>query len=273
MSPQLLAGLVVVLSVAAWGAFLAYTTLGARRHKEMEEAVAAPAPEPALTSVAVPGAPPYLREIEAPRLPKPRRPEEDVQGVSRRQFLNRAYVTGILVGLAQFSIASIDFLYPRLRGGFGAKVTVNLAGVTSADEIKSQLASTRTPQFVADGRFFVAALEASPPDAERISAYRLTNAADTGIVALFRKCVHLGCSVPWCASARWFECPCHGSKYSINGEYRDGPAPRGLDRFPVEIVDGQIVVDTGSLIAGPPRGTFSSQPQPEGEHCVEIAVE
>ena len=95
--------------------------------------------------------------------------------------------------------------------------------------------------------------------------------AQTGFVALYRKCVHLGCSVPFCNTAKWFECPCHGSKYSINGEYRAGPAPRSLDRFRVDIQNGKVVVDTSNVITGPPRGTVTSQPQPEGVHCVNIS--
>jgi cytochrome b6-f complex iron-sulfur subunit len=77
--------------------------------------------------------------------------------------------------------------------------------------------------------------------------------------------------VPFCNTSEWFECPCHGSKYSINGEYRSGPAPRSLDRFRVDIVGGKLVVDTSNIITGPPRGTVTSQPQPEGVHCVTIS--
>ena len=32
---------------------------------------------------------------------------------------------------------------------------------------------------------------------------------------------------PFCGSRKWFECPCHGSKYNEAGEYQLGPAPRG----------------------------------------------
>ncbi len=44
---------------------------------------------------------------------------------------------------------------------------------------------------------------------------------------LYQRCVHLGCRVPFCNSSKWFECPCHGSKYNEAGEYQLGPAPRG----------------------------------------------
>lgn len=269
MSPQVLAGLVIAVSVAAWFGFLGYITLF--RRKEAEGTIPVPEAEAGLAGATpAPGAAGYVLEAPVARRERARRPEEDAQGITRRQFLNRAWVTSILVGLAQFSMASLDFLYPRLRGGLGSKITVDLQGVTNADDIKTRLANSRTPEFVADGRFWISVFEGNSADAQDVPAYKQTNTVNTGVVAMFRKCVHLGCSVPWCSTAKWFECPCHGSKYSINGEYRDGPTPRGLDRFPVEIVDGKIVVDTSTLIQGPPRGTITGQPQPEGEHCVTI---
>ena len=81
---------------------------------------------------------------------------------------------------------------------------------------------------------------------------------------LYQRCVHLGCRVPFCASSQWFECPCHGSKYNHAGEYKLGPAPRGLDRFTMEIVDGNVIVDTSTIKLGPPRGTEHDRPAPRG---------
>jgi cytochrome b6-f complex iron-sulfur subunit len=43
-----------------------------------------------------------------------------------------------------------------------------------------------------------------------------------------------------------------------------------MDRFRVEITGGKCTVDTGTVLEGPPRGTRTSQPAPEGEHCVTI---
>jgi cytochrome b6-f complex iron-sulfur subunit len=90
---------------------------------------------------------------------------------------------------------------------------------------------------------------------------------ESGFVALYQKCVHLGCRVPWCKSSQWFECPCHGSKYNRVGEKKGGPAPRGLDRFPVAVSGGQVEVDTGGLSIGPPIGTNTTGQEAEGPHC------
>ncbi|HEV7536625.1 MAG TPA: Rieske 2Fe-2S domain-containing protein, partial [Acidimicrobiia bacterium] len=92
---------------------------------------------------------------------------------------------------------------------------------------------------------------------------------NTGIVALYQRCVHLGCRVPFCQTSQWFECPCHGSKYNRVGEKKAGPAPRGLDRFyATQSGDGSIVVDTGNIFLGPPIGTNTTGQEAEGPNCV-----
>lgn len=73
---------------------------------------------------------------------------------------------------------------------------------------------------------------------------------DGEIMALSEKCTHLGCRVPYCDSSGRFECPCHGSVFSRAGDYIAGPAPRGMDRHPVEEVDGLLWIDTGERIEG-----------------------
>ena len=89
-----------------------------------------------------------------------------------------------------------------------------------------------------------------------------------GVVALYQTCPHLGCRVPWCQSSQWFECPCHGSKYNAVGEKTAGPAPRGMDRFPVIFSGDTITIDTGNVILGPPIGTDTTGQHAEGPLCV-----
>ena len=90
-----------------------------------------------------------------------------------------------------------------------------------------------------------------------------------GIVALYQKCPHLGCRVPNCVSSQWFECPCHGSQYNRVGEKKAGPAPRGMDRFPVIVgSNGDVTIDTGVVVAGPAIGTNTTGQEAEGPHCI-----
>jgi cytochrome b6-f complex iron-sulfur subunit len=87
-------------------------------------------------------------------------------------------------------------------------------------------------------------------------------------VALYQKCPHLGCKVPFCATSQWFECGCHGSQYNRVGEKKGGPAPRGLDHFPVTIEGDSLVVDTGTVILGASIGTNTTGQELEGPNCV-----
>jgi cytochrome b6-f complex iron-sulfur subunit len=91
---------------------------------------------------------------------------------------------------------------------------------------------------------------------------------EEGFVALYQKCPHLGCRVPWCQTSQWFECPCHGSKYNRVGEKKGGPAPRGMDRFPVEVSGNAVLVDTAVVVPGPPIGTDTTGQGQEGAACV-----
>ncbi len=88
-----------------------------------------------------------------------------------------------------------------------------------------------------------------------------------GLTGLWQKCVHLGCRVPWCASSQGFECPCHGSKYNAAGEYVDGPAPRNLDRFALEVADGRLIINTGA-VRDTARATVKTVAYPQGVNCL-----
>jgi cytochrome b6-f complex iron-sulfur subunit len=64
------------------------------------------------------------------------------------------------------------------------------------------------------------------------------------IYALRTVCTHLGCITIWQENERKFKCPCHGSGFYIDGVNFEGPAPRPLERYAIEIADdGQLQVD------------------------------
>lgn len=43
-------------------------------------------------------------------------------------------------------------------------------------------------------------------------------------------CAHLGCSLSWNTAERTWDCPCHGSRYDIDGKVIQGPSVRDLER-------------------------------------------
>ena len=186
----------------------------------------------------------------------------DGMAVSRRQFLNRAWGLSFVGFLGFFGMGTLSFLWPKLTGGFGTKIDAG-----NADDILKKIGPEGgfQPLFNSEGRFWLTYYDGDG-DAP---VYAVTGATETKIQALYRKCVHLGCSVPFCTTSSLFECPCHGSKYRMTGEHFEGPAPRGLDRFPVAIEGGNLIVDTSSLQMGPPRGTSTWEKfaQPRGAFC------
>jgi cytochrome b6-f complex iron-sulfur subunit len=186
-------------------------------------------------------------------------------GVTRRQFFNRSILAGSGLGLGAFGVAALAFLWPNASAGFGGKIVVgSVADANTA-------IGNKEPFYNATAKTYIVAYpKADLPKAKKVAAYTppIIAGMEQGFVALYQKCVHLGCRVPWCQSSQWFECPCHGSKYNKVGEKVGGPAPRGLDRFVLTVSGGNIVVDTGNLVLGPPIGTNTIDQSPEGPLCV-----
>jgi cytochrome b6-f complex iron-sulfur subunit len=180
--------------------------------------------------------------------------------ISRRDFQRRALLSSVLLFGAEFGLGTVAFLWPNLKGGFGSKIN---AGPLS--DIKGQI-DDQSFVYVGQGRFYLVGWDGTPGTGT--ADYPAEGVTTEGVMPLYQRCVHLGCRVPFCASSQWFECPCHGSKYNNAGEYKLGPAPRGLDRFPIEIVDGNVVVDTSTIKLGPPRGTNTTDQPQEGPFCV-----
>ena len=66
---------------------------------------------------------------------------------------------------------------------------------------------------------------------------------DKGFTALSLVCTHLGCTVE--ESPNGFQCPCHGSRYSAQGEVQRGPARLPLRTLRVETTpNGHLVLHT-----------------------------
>jgi cytochrome b6-f complex iron-sulfur subunit len=140
------------------------------------------------------------------------------QVTTRRDFLKTAW--GVLFGAfaAEAGLVSIIYSQPRLAAGeFGS--------VFNCGALDKFPNGSVTP--FNEGRFYLVRLD------------------DGGLLALYRKCTHLGCAVPWDQAQKQFICPCHASAFDSTGAVLNPPAPRPLDLFPVSIVNGEVQVDTG----------------------------
>lgn len=161
--------------------------------------------------------------------------------IVRRHFLARLWQTGAALVVGAGAWTSWDFLRPGEAKGFGGKIR------------------TLPPEAV--GETGVVVVPGARSYLVRINGE---------VRALSQKCTHLGCRVPFCDSSGQFECPCHGSVFNRAGEFRAGPAPRGMDQYPVELgEDGLLYIDTGSVVQGPAPGGESIDEPPTGPSCTE----
>ena len=66
---------------------------------------------------------------------------------------------------------------------------------------------------------------------EKVAGHRRD---DGTLVAVSPVCTHLGCQVNWNTAERSWDCPCHGSRFSPEGDVLQGPAVHRLEHKPVE---------------------------------------
>ena len=150
--------------------------------------------------------------------------DSGIDPVSRRKLLRWVGWTSILVILGQLAAGFLPFFWPRKVGAFGGTVAAGNVADYRVGEVKR----------IVEGKFYISRV----PE---------------GFLALWQKCPHLGCAVPWqenqrsedtIAATGRFNCPCHGSIYDRYGQIVAGPAPRPMDMFPLSIRDGRISVET-----------------------------
>ena len=180
-------------------------------------------------------------------------------GPERKRFNRRELLTYVWVGTfaaltVGTGVAGYQFLYPRWPANkFGGRFYLGAA---------ANLPPTGTePLLKIEGKFWLANTE-------------------EGLHAFYEICTHPWNGNPhkytWDSERFLFACPVCGSKFNLEGHYMEGPAPRSLDRFVIEVVksrkvvartmiaedsiaspsipspDTEIVVDTGTTIEGLP---------------------
>ncbi len=119
---------------------------------------------------------------------------------------------------------------PKVRPGtFGAPILAGNINELQVGDVK----------LVEKGKFFISKVE------------------ENGVLALYRKCPHLGCPVPFdpteeslddLKTTGKFFCRCHGSQYDRFGVKHAGPAPRPMDVMAGTIdAEGNIIIDTADI--------------------------
>lgn len=174
---------------------------------------------------------------------------QPVGEISRRAFMRRMLGVGTGLLALEFIGGTIAFLWPQLRSGLGSRFPVG----TLPDILAEQASfANGWPYAVGSARSFLINVPAAMELALGREASVPNPTADQ-LLALYRKCPHLGCQVPGlCDELKRFTCRCHGSTYNILGEkLKEGPAQRGMDRFAVQIdASGVVIIDTSQLTRG-----------------------
>jgi len=140
--------------------------------------------------------------------------------ISRRRLIAYAWIGAAAIVIGELIFGTFAFLWPRRKG---TKVeTVFIVGKVTDFKVG----------------------EVIPFRKERTFILR----TEGGFLAMSAICPHLRCIVNWNEVLKKFECPCHGAKFNRNGEVLEGPPPRPLDLYKLQIVAGNVVVDRVSPI-------------------------
>jgi cytochrome b6-f complex iron-sulfur subunit len=144
-------------------------------------------------------------------------------GITRRQMLRSSMFATVGALFATMGAGAGGMFWPIKITGFGAPIpaTKKLSEMKVGDV-----------ELVRKGKYYL-------------------TRTDEGLMALYWKCVHLGCTVPYVEARHQFVCPCHGSVYETTGQNVAGPAPRPLDYMAIEISGDDIIVNTGKITARP----------------------
>ena len=144
-------------------------------------------------------------------------------GTSRRDFLTRIGGGACAVTAAGSLVVTLDFLNPKVL--FEPPTVFHAGSAMDYPE--------GTVRFNREQRAYVIG-------------------GGGGVFALSAVCTHLGCITRFLSDEKAIACPCHGSRFDLEGNVTHGPAPRPLPWLEVQVdATGSLVVDTSVLI---PRG-------------------
>ena len=189
------------------------------------------------------------------------------QRLSRRRFLRRSMLSIWGLSATAAVAGGLYMLYPNLAGQFGSAFTVGTKSAIPAATPDKFVQDSAGVFYFQEAKSYVVHISAQANTIlkgssldDQLSSESFTKDSDGSFwAALYQRCVHLGCTVPFRNDCISFKCPCHGSHYNVSGEYLDGPAPRSLDRFPISFSGDSVVVKTGQLAQAVPRPADSTR--------------
>jgi cytochrome b6-f complex iron-sulfur subunit len=148
----------------------------------------------------------------------PSRPTGD--GANRRDFFSRVGLAACAVAAAGSGVVTLDFLKPKVL-------------------------------FEPPTRFRAGSPLDYPEGVVRFNKQQRAYIVGSpgGVYALSAVCTHLGCITRFVSDEKCIACPCHGSRFDLEGNVLHGPAPRPLQWLEVQLDSaGSLVVDTSVVI-------------------------
>ncbi len=141
--------------------------------------------------------------------------------MTRREFLERIGWGAALAALGGLLAALARFFEPNVTTAAPGPVDVGAPGDFALGSLS----------FVEQARIYVGRDE-------------------RGYYAIVATCTHLGCTPRLEGDAYAFACPCHGSRFTREGEVVNGPATRALDRAWVgRAANGRLIVDRSRVVS------------------------
>jgi cytochrome b6-f complex iron-sulfur subunit len=166
--------------------------------------------------------------------------------MSRREFLYYLWGVSMALFMAEGAGALVWFMLPRFREGeFGGAFSLPVSEIPPPDA---------DPQDFPAGRFWLVNLG---PETVSDPRQPIDYPLESGVLAIYKVCTHLGCLYRWVPVNDRFECPCHGSKFLRSGTRIDGPARRNLDAFVIQALDA-----SGAVIAESEKDPETSEIRP-----------
>ena len=177
------------------------------------------------------------------------------QRLSRRRFLRRSMLAVWGLSATAAVGGALFMMYPNLTGQFGSDLSVGPKTGFPAAKPENYKIGQAGIFYEQNAKTYISHLAAGTPLllsgsnlTDQLTSESFVKDSDGSLwLALYQRCVHLGCTVPFRDDCVSFKCPCHGSHYNVDGEFLDGPAPRSLDRFAMSFSGGNVIVSTGTL--------------------------
>jgi cytochrome b6-f complex iron-sulfur subunit len=139
---------------------------------------------------------------------------------SRRDFFTRVGVAACVATAAGSGLFTVDYLRPKVL--FEPPTRFRAGGALDYPE--------GTVRFNKEQRAYVVGVSG-------------------GVFALSAVCTHLGCITRYLSDEKCIACPCHGSRFDLEGNVIHGPAPRPLPWIEVTAdPNGTLLVDTSVVI-------------------------